>query len=208
MDLLEQTLSTGQGASSPLISLINFLAVSYLSEYFCVCVVKPSEEFVLVDVEIPTMIITVDERFNRTLLQGIEHGCQAFIVFQEVTLWPFLDSFLDVHDDSDQRSPRKKLIAVLDSPDSEMFDKFCAHPAVRDLPDLLMIVTSTENDTMLFYTTDISGDGTRGTVRVTMLPVTPPDYFPDKTKNMKGVPIRFQTLMYPPFTYYAETVST
>ncbi|EAT48974.1 AAEL000089-PA [Aedes aegypti] len=151
------------------------------------------------------MIIIVDERFNQTLLQGIEHGCQAFIVFQQVALWPFLDSFLDVHDDSDQRSSRKKLIVVIDSTSPEIFERFCNHPAVKDLPDVLIVVASTENETMQFYTTEISGDGTRGNVLVRMLPVTPPDYFSNKSKNMKGVPIRFQTLMYPPFTYYAET---
>lgn len=69
-----------------------------------------------------------------------------------------------------------------------------------------MVATSSKNETVELYTTEIFGDGTRGTVIVRIKPVIPPDYFPDKSSDMKGIPIRFQTLKYPPFTYYEDTV--
>ncbi|XP_062556994.1 uncharacterized protein LOC134221837 [Armigeres subalbatus] len=150
--------------------------------------------------------MTVDEQFNKTFLNGVEAGCQAFIV-QQRALWSFLDSFPDAHDYSDQRSAAKKLIVLMDEFDEAISDRICAHLIIRDLPDMLIIVFSEENNSTEFYTTDISGDGTRGTVIVRIVPVFPPDYFPEKHKNMNWMPIRFQTVLYPPFVYYAETTA-
>lgn len=72
---------------------------------------------------------------------------------------------------------------------------------------MLIVLSKEEDDLFEFFTTEIAGDGTRGTVTVRIQPVSPPNYFPEKHQNMNGMPIRFQTVMYPPFVYYAETVS-
>nr|XP_029730976.1 glutamate receptor-like [Aedes albopictus] len=204
MDLRDQ-MPFDQSSGSSLIRLINYLALTYLSNYHSVCVVKTSAEFILIDVDIPIMVMTVDAQFNTTFRRGVEGGCQAFIVQQHAALWSFLDVFPDAHDYSDQRSAAKKLIVLLDDLSPETSERLCAHLTIRDLPDMLIVLSKEEDDLFEFFTTEITGDGTRGTVTVRIQPVSPPNYFPEKHQNMNGMPIRFQTVMYPPFVYYAET---
>lgn len=60
---------------------------------------------------------------------------------------------------------------------------------------------------MQLYTTHIVGDGSRGPSVVEPRAIIPPDYFPDKSRNLNGIPMRYRAMMYPPYTYYEQTVS-
>lgn len=123
-------------SSSPLMRLINYLAVIYLSNFHSVCVIKTRTDFILIDVDIPTMVMTVDANFNETFRKGVEGGCQAFIV-QQYALWSFLDSFLDAHDYSDQRSAAKKLVLLLNELNPVISDRLCGHLTIRGILQII-----------------------------------------------------------------------
>ncbi|XP_053691082.1 uncharacterized protein LOC128739611 [Sabethes cyaneus] len=192
-------------ADSPATYLISYLVLTYLSEYYCICVIKTNEDLIKFEVDFPSIIINADANFNRSFQHGVDNGCQSFVVYENA-LWYFLNAFIVVHDDSDQRSARKKLIIVTTFLDSETVNKLSEHQAIRELPDLLLVVVNKHNlQPEEFYTTEIFSNGSRGSVIVELRPIDPPEYFPDKSFNMKGIPIRFRTVMYPPFSYYEES---
>ncbi|XP_058823633.1 uncharacterized protein LOC131684627 [Topomyia yanbarensis] len=70
---------------------------------------------------------------------------------------------------------------------------------------MLLIVSRNNSDDLELYTTKIFNNGFRGSISVELRPVTPPDYFPNKSMNLNGFPVRFRTAWYPPFSYYEET---
>ncbi|XP_055633889.1 glutamate receptor-like, partial [Toxorhynchites rutilus septentrionalis] len=204
MNLLRDILSTNNGTLLAL--LIDYLASTFLSEYYCVCVVNSEHDHIPLNVALPRIVFNGDVNFYQNFQYGVDSGCRAFIV-QEPTLWPFLDGFITIHDKSDQRSDKKKLIVLSDSPVTGTLKRICDHPSIKELPETVIIgyhVAEHENESIDAYTTEIFSDGTRGSTIVDVRPIIPPNYFPKKTQ-MNGIPIRFRTVMYPPFGYYEET---
>ncbi|XP_058823636.1 uncharacterized protein LOC131684630 isoform X1 [Topomyia yanbarensis] len=133
-------------------------------------------------------------------------GCQAFIVLHEQALWSFLDLFMEVHDLSNQRSFNKKFIVVLKTLDPDSKQKICEHPAIRDLQEILIIILNEEyEEPFELYTTNIFGNGSRGVTVVQIRPITGSDYFPDKSKNLQQIPLKFSTMWYPPYISFEET---
>ncbi|XP_065072600.1 glutamate receptor-like [Ochlerotatus camptorhynchus] len=204
MDLLRID-SSSNLLSASLISLVNFIAISYFSEFYTVCVIKNSLDNILLNVPVPSVVITVDTNFNETLQTAVDDGCQAFIV-SERALFTFLDAFVEIHDISDQRSANKRLMIVMDSHDQSFLDRITKHRNTVELPNVLIVIPDRANDSITLFTTKLSNNGTRSTVTVDIEPVYDPDYFPDKFSDMNGIPIHLCTLMYPPYSYYEETV--
>ncbi|XP_065072620.1 glutamate receptor-like [Ochlerotatus camptorhynchus] len=197
--------STSHLLSASLISLVNFIAISYFSEFYTVCVIKNSPDNILLNVPVPSVVITVDTNFNETLQTAVDDGCQAFIV-SERALFTFLDAFVEIHDISDQRSANKRLMILMDSYDQSFLDSIVKHRNTVELPNVLIAIADRVNNSIALYTTKLSNNGTRSTVTVEIKPVYDPDYFPDKFSDMNGIPIHLCTLMYPPYSYYEETV--
>lgn len=73
---------------------------------------------------------------------------------------------------------------------------------VLDLPEVLFIVLQS-NNSIEFYTTRVLSNGPFNTE---LVPISPPNYFPDKFESLDGIPVRFHTVMYPPYSYYERTV--
>lgn len=74
-----------------------------------------------------------------------------------------------------------------------------------DIPDILIILQS-QHHPMELYTTYIFSNGSRGSKIVEPLKILSSDYFPEKSKNLNGTPMRYRAIKYLPFTYYSETV--
>ncbi|XP_038116680.1 uncharacterized protein LOC119768933 [Culex quinquefasciatus] len=72
---------------------------------------------------------------------------------------------------------------------------------MRDLPEVLFIVLQS-NNSIEFYTTRVLSNGPFNTE---LVPISPPNYFPDKFESLDGIPVRFHTVMYPPYSYYERT---
>ncbi|XP_055543538.1 uncharacterized protein LOC129729084 [Wyeomyia smithii] len=201
--MMQQVLFSSQSdvVDSPVTKLISYVVLTYLSEYFCICIIKSSRDSIKFDVTFPSMIIDVDKAFNISFQRGVDNGCQSFIVFEN-GLSHFLDAFIEVHDASDQRSARKKLVIVKTFLDSTAARDLTEHQAVKELRDLLLIIINNNHEPKEFYTTEIFSNGSRGSTLVKLRKIDPPDYFPDKSSNMNGIPIRLRGVMYPPFSYY------
>lgn len=151
------------------------------------------------------MVITEDQQFMHHFQNGVDGGCQAFIVQGESAIFGFLDAFFEVHELSEQRTSSKKLVAVVENFDS--IERICNHSAITELPDVLFVVLLRErNSDVQLFTTETFSDGSRGSKITRIVPVTDENYFPEKGADFKGVPIRMRTLDYPPFSYYEETV--
>ncbi|XP_065072611.1 uncharacterized protein LOC135696992 [Ochlerotatus camptorhynchus] len=204
MDLLSIT-SSSHLQSSSLISLVNFIAINYFSEFYTVCVIKNSLDNILLNVPVPSVVITVNPNFNETFQTAVDDGCQAFIV-SERALFTFLDAFVEIHDISDQRSANKRLMILMDSHDESFLDRITKHRNTVELPNVLIVIPRRANDSIALYTTKLSNNGTRSTKTVEIEPVYDSNYFPDKFSDMHGIPIHLCTLMYPPYSYYEETV--
>ncbi|EDS44674.1 conserved hypothetical protein [Culex quinquefasciatus] len=150
------------------------------------------------------MVITEDQQFLHHFQNGVDGGCQAFIVQGESAIFGFLDAFFEVHELSEQRTSSKKLVAVVENFDS--IERICNHSAITELPDVLFVVLLRErNSDVQLFTTETFSDGSRGSKITRIVPVTDENYFPEKGADFKGVPIRMRTLDYPPFSYYEET---
>ncbi|KXJ76294.1 hypothetical protein RP20_CCG009942 [Aedes albopictus] len=200
MDLLAINSSTAS-----LMSVVNIIALNYFTEFHTVCVIKTSLDYVLINVPIPTAVITVDSTFNETFQTAVDEGCQAFIV-SERALMTFMDAFVEIHDNSDQRSSNKRLLVLLDMYDLEFVNAFIKHPNTLELPSTALLVPNYSEDAVDLYSTKFFNDGTRSTVVVEIEPIVGLDCYPDKFSNMNGVPIHLCTLMYPPYAYYEETI--
>ncbi|XP_058817470.1 uncharacterized protein LOC131680777 [Topomyia yanbarensis] len=188
---------------SPVVTLLNYIALTYLSDYYAICLIKTTPDYIAFSTAVPTMIINVDQEFNETFLRAIEAGCQAYLVSDDALL-SFLDVFITVHDAADQRSSNKLLITVMNSNNLSTLTPVKDHPNIVELPDVMFIMPNVEDGSFELYTTELSNNGTRGTVEVIIRPIHPPDYFPNKFLDMRGIPIRLCTLMYPPYVYYKE----
>ncbi|XP_039435049.1 glutamate receptor-like [Culex pipiens pallens] len=149
------------------------------------------------------MVITEDQQFLHHFQNGVDGGCQAFIVQGESTVFEFLDAFFEVHELSEQRTSSKKLIAVVENFDS--IERICNHSAITELPDVLFVVWREKDSDVQLFTTESFSDGSRGSKIIRIVPVADDNYFPEKGADLKGVPIRMRTLDYPPFSYYEET---
>lgn len=187
------------------LTIVNILALTFFSEYFAVCIIKVPNEDLLLSESIPVLIITVDSEFNATFQQGVDGACQAFIVSEKAFVL-FLDLFVFVHDRSDQRSPGKKFIVVMDSTDRVKLEQLTDHPNILEVPEVLFVCPDEPNGSIEYHTTDISNNGSRSTWNVKIVPITPPDYFPDKFRDMQGYPIRVIACSYPPFVHYEQSV--
>lgn len=205
MDLLKNE-SSSHILDGSFISLVNFIALNFFSEYYSTCIIRASTDDIELNFTAPSIAITATANFNETLLAAVDLGCQSFIV-SERTLFTFLDAFVDVHDIADQRSANKRLMILMDSYDQQFLDRITKHQNTVELPNVLIVVPGSANASITIYTTKLSNNGTRSSKTVEIEPVYGSDYFPDKINNMNGVPIHLATVMYPPYTYYEETVS-
>ncbi|XP_052565957.1 uncharacterized protein LOC128093403 [Culex pipiens pallens] len=192
--------------SVPGLTIINILALTFFSEYFAVCIIKVPNEDLLLSESLPVLIITVDSEFNATFQRGVDGACQAFIISEKAFIL-FLDLFVFVHDRSDQRSPGKKVIVVMDSTDRAKLEQLTNHPNILEVPEVLFVCPDEPNGSIEYHTTDISNNGTRSTWNVNIVPITPPDYFPDKFQDMQGYPIRVIACSYPPFVHYEQSTT-
>ncbi|XP_038116675.1 uncharacterized protein LOC6050674 [Culex quinquefasciatus] len=186
------------------ITAINYLAVTFMSQYYTVCLIKDHDDDLHLNAPIPLITITVDSEFNETFLQAVDAACQAFVV-SEAAFAPFLDSFVFVHDQSNQRASGKRLIGVMESADVTKLNMLKSHRNILELPEVVFVCPDEGTESIKFYTTNIFNNGTRGSWNVEIVPIEPPDYFPDKFKDMQGFPIRLSTLMYPPYAYYEQS---
>lgn len=75
-----------------------------------------------------------------------------------------------------------------------------------DLPDVL-IITSQNDSNIELHTTHIFSNGYKDLPEVEIVPVTGPNYFPDKSKNLEQRAVRFSPVLYPPFSFYGNSVS-
>lgn len=116
--------------NASLAAFINIIVLKFFVEFHCTCIVTNDNEFLHQHVDIPSVIIAFDRNFENNFRNGIDIGCQAFIVYGK-SVTPFLDSFLPVHDSADQRFSGKKLIAVIDSGDFDTFEYLFAHEATK-----------------------------------------------------------------------------
>lgn len=185
-------------------NFFNNLILSHFSAYYCFCIIQSVDFDVLFNVESPSMVITEDQQFLHHFQNGVDGGCQAFIVQGESTVCAFLDAFFYVHELSEQRTSSKKLVAVVENFNS--IERICNHSAITELPDVLFVVWRGKDSDVQLFTTDTFSDGSRGSKITRIVPVADDNYFLEKDSDFKGVPIRMRTLDYPPFSYYEETV--
>ncbi|XP_055608597.1 glutamate receptor 3-like [Uranotaenia lowii] len=188
-----------------LVSLLNNLTLIHFAHYYAVCVIRSWSDEIYLNKTMPMLTLSVDEEnFEESYQYAVDLGCQGFIV-SETAFTPFLDLFIAVHDQSDQRSSAKRLITVMNTSSLDALNQFKDHRAIIELPELLFICPEEQVGKFAYHTTKIFNNGSRSAYNVAIEPIWPPDYFPDKFVNMNGFPIKLCSLMYPPYVYYAET---
>lgn len=109
---------------------LNYVAQNFFNKFHGTCIIKAYDEPLYQYVNIPSVIITVNQDFSTTLRLGVDNGCQAFIVYGKA-IEPFLASFLPVHDSADQRFAGKQIISVINSEDMETFELLFSHSTVK-----------------------------------------------------------------------------
>ncbi|XP_055604894.1 uncharacterized protein LOC129753118 [Uranotaenia lowii] len=184
--------------------LLNQLALGVLSKYYCTCIVRTSDDAVVISEILPAMVITVDDRFDESFQQGVDNGCQSFITF-ETSIWMFLDHFIDVHDASDQRFSDKVLIVLAEYVNDSFIQRISEHPSVKDLRNTLIVASDSEEKLLKLLTVDIFGNGSPGTTIVQFSAISLEQFLPDDGQNFRGIPVRLQSVVNPPFGYYEKT---
>lgn len=192
--------------NATLIAYVNYLVLRHFAEYFAVCTVMTSSDQIPISVQVPVMAIAVDSSFNDTFRMAVDGGCQAFVV-TERALKPFLDAFPAAHDHSDQRSSDKRLLVILESYERWISNDFVSHSSLLELKNVLIVTQNDSNGSTHLYSTRIFNNGTRSAVNLNIERMEESDVVADRIRDMNGVPIHLCLIMYPPYSYYEETVS-
>lgn len=149
---------------------------------------------------------------NDLVRMGIDSGCQAFISTPESIL-KFFDAFDNVRFTAENRYHLVHVV-VLSTP-KDKIQTILAHPVVKDLPNILIVVPS--NDSAGYFdliTSQYVGrfnnsaaryldsfDATKGIF------VNNASLFPDKLANLQGLSIRVALFNYIPYAVWKLVVS-
>uniref|UniRef100_A0A182M015 Ionotropic glutamate receptor C-terminal domain-containing protein n=1 Tax=Anopheles culicifacies TaxID=139723 RepID=A0A182M015_9DIPT len=196
------------GTVPTLTVFVHFLILKYYTRYYSFCTI--GKDF-LDDIAVSRIVLSVNDRLVANLLLAVDNGCQAFVV-DEPGIASFLDLFIPVHDIARQRSLDKSLILLITQQNqTQVFDRLRSQEALRELPNVLLVVYDEQERPVNLYTTAISIANIldrKVHISLVQLPIDWSNdwrnntYFPDKTTNLNGYVLRMAMCNYLPFTSY------
>ncbi|XP_070496610.1 probable glutamate receptor [Chironomus tepperi] len=202
--------------------------ISPVSQYFTtlylVCIVVSSEtkfKPLLYDVLSFTFHYDQTPSTKKIYQQGIDIGCQAFIISDDV-FGSFLENFHELHDTSIQVFPKKHVLVYSDVLHSKPlnFDKIFRNPAIDDLPNILFMEYNENTQIFNFKTTKFVGPNAHSSDLQDILTLDlnyvedfkdlleTTNLFPTKVKNLKGREIGLAIFNYMPYTIWKEVNET
>lgn len=154
---------------------------------------------------------------TKTLFQqGIEAGCQGFVLSDDV--FPlFLSDFYAVHDDCIQVFKEKRLIVYQNDVDEKLLksnDSWRSEPALDDLPANLFIEYDKVSENFSFLTTKFAGSKNESSKLIILTEahlnddpertLNAIDLFPNKILNLQGREVVLSLFNYMPYVLWKE----
>ncbi|KAG5676528.1 hypothetical protein PVAND_006356 [Polypedilum vanderplanki] len=196
--------------------IIQYIALNYLSSFYLFCVVTSNTTKFIPNLEnfhSFNFQYNQSENSKKVYQKGIDCGCQAFIISEDV-FEKFLEDFYELHDISIQVFPEKHVLVYSEL--SEIDKKPLKNPAIDDLPHILFINLDLNSMKVKFSTTKFTGNNKESSSIYLITEIKINDgqeissklnginLYPQKVHNLDGREIVLAIFNYLPYTIWKE----